>query len=560
MVLPTLMTLCLLVSAGRRFYLTTYGYDRDVGLSLGVRWPYGSPSYGYDNCGLPTEITYDKFGGTAYAYDAARSAMKLTYDTTRPTTHAYDSAVTNTTKDTTFTTYTYNARNQLTDEDITGGNTKDYSYDKNGNNTSIVEKSGETTVKTITMTYDTLSRMLTWGDGTNTETTAYRGAEWHRKSVNDGTTATSFLYDGDNVVADYQSGSAVKYYVTPFLDQNLSVTDVSGSSTSYFTADGLGSVRTLSDSSGTLKNRYDFTAFGEKYAAGTSETIPNRYTYTGRETGEVAGAPMYYRNRTYFSDIGRFGRRDPAFSPEWNLYGYVNASPVRWVDPYGLAICYKFKEGSATCSSKGTLCCDLLGGGTKISFDGKATIPSLPFPINTCPKNRRLVPVAFGTIEFDYKDNFCIRGCGKCIELHCQGTAKVQAYYHRGAGSPAPEGLTYKFIYEKEEEGGHSSGGMTPDKGIIIEVDVNLEPPKREVPLAERIRDDFESMFDEPSREPWYRKLQKIIDALPPFTMKGVSLKGQHPIGGGPGPGGIGEWSEGSGIKIDLKADELKKE
>ena len=105
----------------------------------------------------------------------------------------------------------------------------------------------------------------------------------------------------------------------------------------YYTQDGLGSVRTISDTSGTLKNKYDFEAFGSPYSAGTSETVDNRYTYTGREAGEVAGAPMYYRYRSYFDETGRFGQRDPiGYKDGANLYQYASNRSVDRVDTHGL--------------------------------------------------------------------------------------------------------------------------------------------------------------------------------------------------------------------------------
>ncbi len=36
------------------------------------------------------------------------------------------------------------------------------------------------------------------------------------------------LYDGDNVIVDLTDGNMTKFYVTPFLDQNLSLTVVGG--------------------------------------------------------------------------------------------------------------------------------------------------------------------------------------------------------------------------------------------------------------------------------------------------------------------------------------------
>jgi len=123
------------------------------------------------------------------------------------------------------------------------------------------------------------------------------------------------LYDNDNVVADLQSGAISKLYVTPFLDQNLSMTNVGSGNSYYYTQDGLGSVRTLTDSPATgpanVVNAYDYDAFGSPYAPGTTEAVSQRYGYTGREKSSVSGL-QYSRYRTYDYNLGRFNRRDPA--------------------------------------------------------------------------------------------------------------------------------------------------------------------------------------------------------------------------------------------------------
>jgi len=140
------------------------------------------------------------------------------------------------------------------------------------------------------------------------------------------------LYDGDNVVADLSDhGGALgvdRFYVTPFLDQNLSMTDASG--TYWFSQDGLGSVRTLTDSSGAVKNAYDYTAFGEAYA--TTEGIAQRYTYTGREKSSVGG-PMYYRYRHVWNSLGRFQQRAPEM---WLANSYEGHFFPSDADPFGL--------------------------------------------------------------------------------------------------------------------------------------------------------------------------------------------------------------------------------
>ena len=64
------------------------------------------------------------------------------------------------------------------------------------------------------MTYDQLNRMTSWTKSdagqaiTNTETTTYIGAKWHRASyAANGGSPTYFLYDGANVVADLVEGT-----------------------------------------------------------------------------------------------------------------------------------------------------------------------------------------------------------------------------------------------------------------------------------------------------------------------------------------------------------------
>ena len=121
------------------------------------------------------------------------------------------------------------------------------------------------------MTYDALNRMTEWrqvGSGApKVEKHIYRGAEWHRAGtvVRDGRgaeKATAYLYDGDNVCADLsEHGGALAveaFYVTPFLDQNLLM--IREGRTYWYSQDGLGSVRTLTDADDGVVNRYDYTA------------------------------------------------------------------------------------------------------------------------------------------------------------------------------------------------------------------------------------------------------------------------------------------------------------
>ncbi len=61
----------------------------------------------------------------------------------------------------------------------------------------------------------------------------------------------------------------------------------------------------------------------------------NTYLYTARRFDDITGL-YYYRNRYYDPRSGRFITRDPAESPQNNLYGYVGNSTTYYTDPYGL--------------------------------------------------------------------------------------------------------------------------------------------------------------------------------------------------------------------------------
>jgi RHS repeat-associated protein len=235
--------------------------------------------------------------------------------------------------------YAYNARNQLVTE-TSGASVKTYSYDKNGNALLIVEDVMGIEIAREEMTYDELNRMLSHTGPNGTETFTYRGAEWHRFSQNGGADGKTFLYDGDNVLADIAGGVTDAFYVTPFLDQNLSITrDPDGTSaTHYYSHDGLGSVRTLTDSDGVVANTYDYLPFGGAYQPGTNVTVEQRYTYAGRERNP-SSALMYYRYRQYNPRVGRFERRDPAgyaSNVDGNIYSYNAGAVTTYVDPMGL--------------------------------------------------------------------------------------------------------------------------------------------------------------------------------------------------------------------------------
>jgi len=78
--------------------------------------------------------------------------------------------------------------------------------------------------------------------------------------------------------------------------------------TSYFHADGLGSITSLSNAAGSIANTYTYDSFG-KLTASTGSLV-NSFQYTARESDTETGL-YYYRARYYDSSLGRFLLEDP---------------------------------------------------------------------------------------------------------------------------------------------------------------------------------------------------------------------------------------------------------
>jgi RHS repeat-associated protein len=67
----------------------------------------------------------------------------------------------------------------------------------------------------------------------------------------------------------------------------------------------------------------------------------NPWTFTGRRLDGETGL-MYFRNRMYSVDLGRFCQRDPlGYVDGMGLYAYVRGTPSTMVDPTGEICCVK---------------------------------------------------------------------------------------------------------------------------------------------------------------------------------------------------------------------------
>ncbi len=252
---------------------------------------------------------------TNYAYNDIYELTGTTGDQTHS--YDYDSVANREVADSTI--YTPNNLNQYTN---VGGTS--YLYDNNGNLTSDGSK---------TYTYDEQNRLLSMVNGLSSASYTYDALNRRVAKTVAGAT-TYFIYDGDEVIADYDGTGALnaEYINGDTIDEVLAMER--GGNTYYYHQDGLGSVTELTDATGALAENYTYDPYGNPSVI--NSTISNRYRFTGREFDEENGI-YHYRARAYDSLVGRFLQRDPiGYYDSMNLFAYVKNNPINFIDPYGL--------------------------------------------------------------------------------------------------------------------------------------------------------------------------------------------------------------------------------
>jgi RHS repeat-associated protein len=154
------------------------------------------------------------------------------------------------------------------------------------------------------------------------------------KSSSAGT--STYTYDGDNLIEEVNATGAVvaRYEDTQNIDEPLAM--LRSGATSYYHADGLGSITSLSSSAGSIANTYTYDSFGN--VTNSTSSLTNPFQYTAREFDSETSL-YYYRSRYYDPSAGRFLNEDPIRfeGGDVNVYRYSFNSPVNLDDPSGLA-------------------------------------------------------------------------------------------------------------------------------------------------------------------------------------------------------------------------------
>jgi RHS repeat-associated protein len=257
------------------------------------------------------------------SYDAIYELLSATQGGTTTKSYTFD-PVGNRTASLGVSSYTTNSSNELTA--ITGAS---FTYDYNGN-------TGSKTVSSSTTNYswdyeNRLTSVTLPGSG---GTVSFVYDPFGRRIKKVSSTGTSvFAYDGDNLIEETNSSGTVvaRYSQALNIDEPLAL--LRSSATSYFNADGLGSITSLANASGALVQTYTFDSFGKQTAS--SGSVTNALQYTSREYDAETGL-YFYRARYYDSSTGHFLSEDPiGFEASTNFYPYVGNNPTNQYDPLG---------------------------------------------------------------------------------------------------------------------------------------------------------------------------------------------------------------------------------
>jgi RHS repeat-associated protein len=240
---------------------------------------------------------------------------------------------------------TSNAVNEITSmTESTGPTWVTPAYDLAGNTTTMPQVADPT--QSFTALYDAWNRMISISDSSGTVATyTYDGR--NRRIVTTTSTETRHFYftnqwrDIEERVGTSTSMDKQYLWGIRYIDE-LICRDDSASQRLYATQDGNFNLTSITNTSGTVEERYLFDPYGNRTIMNTSWSVASSSSYAwviGHQglIRDIETGLIYNRNRMLHATMGRFGARDMVGpSAGFNQYEYIASNPVIDNDALGL--------------------------------------------------------------------------------------------------------------------------------------------------------------------------------------------------------------------------------
>ncbi|HTB81290.1 MAG TPA: RHS repeat-associated core domain-containing protein [Opitutaceae bacterium] len=197
-----------------------------------------------------------------------------------------------------------------------------------------------------TYTFDAANRLSTITQGGNVTTFVYNGMGQRVQEKLNGTIVKQWVWcPGDTQPCEERNASNI--VTKRFYAQGEQISGVNF----YTTRDHLGSVRELTDSTGAIRARYDYTPYGLRTKL--SGDLDSDFGFDGMYYHSASG--LYFTlHRAYDPVLGRWTQPDPAGEAGGiNLFQFVRNDPINLTDLLGLWVPPSSMHGSNNTGSAG---------------------------------------------------------------------------------------------------------------------------------------------------------------------------------------------------------------
>lgn len=319
-------------TAGGSIQNTAFTYDNERNKTAINRLnnPSLSEQFTYDNGHRLTNYKRGIIGGA----------------TTTQNTYSFDAVGnrTNANLNGTVTNYTTNNLNQLTNSN-NGAQNINFVYDNNGN----LSYDGS-----FYKTYDAEGRLLK-DSSSPSNVLIYQYDAFNRrvqKFFNG--TPYKYSYSGLSQIEERNGITNILTGRTVFTNFLTPVLNEKNNNSYYYHQNELNSVEALTNSAGSLTERYQYDVYGKQIIYdGSNNIIPssfagNRFGFTGQEYDSANGNYRFHF-RNYSPATGTFNQRDLiGYADGMGMYQYVHDNPANGVDIFGLKDCPEDEKEKST--------------------------------------------------------------------------------------------------------------------------------------------------------------------------------------------------------------------